>query len=93
MFVAVEDEAILQAIGVVARSSGIFTEPAGAAAFAGLFQLAERGEIRPDERVVVVNTGNGLKDIRAAARVAGEPQRVTPDLGAVRSALGLGTWG
>jgi threonine synthase len=87
MYVAVEDQAILDAIGVVARGTGIFAEPAGAAAFAGLFALVERGEIRPDEQVVVVNTGNGLKDIRAAARVAGSPQRVTPSLDSVRSVL------
>ncbi|HET9223714.1 MAG TPA: threonine synthase [Roseiflexaceae bacterium] len=87
MYVAVDDEAILHAIGVVARSTGIFTEPAGAAAFAGLFALVERGEIRPDEKVVVVNTGNGLKDIRAAARASGPPQRIAPTLEAVRLAL------
>jgi threonine synthase len=87
MYVAVEDEAILSAIAVLARSTGIFTEPAGAAPFAGLFALAERGEIRPDERVVVVNTGNGLKDIRAAARVAGAPYRVAPSLASVRTVL------
>jgi threonine synthase len=88
MYIAVEDEAILHAIGAIARSTGIFTEPAGAAPFAGLFALVECGEIRPDERVVVVNTGNGLKDIRAAARAAGSPRRITPTLEAVRLALG-----
>jgi len=87
MFVAVEEEAILDAIGALARATGIFTEPAGAVAFAGLLALAERGEIRPDERVVVVNTGNGLKDIRAAARAAGVPHRVVPALDSVRSVL------
>jgi threonine synthase len=88
MYVAVEDQAILDAIGVVARSTGIFTEPAGAAAFAGLFALVERGEIGPDERVVVVNTGNGLKDIRAAARTAEPPRHIAPTLEAVRLAVG-----
>jgi threonine synthase len=88
MYIAVEDEAILHAIGAIARSTGIFIEPAGAAPFAGLFALVECGEIRPDERVVVVNTGNGLKDIRAAARAAGSPRRITPTLEAVRLALG-----
>jgi threonine synthase len=87
MYIAVEDEAILHAIGAIARSSGVFTEPAGAAPFAGLFALVERGEIRPDERVVVVNTGNGLKDIRAAARASGPPKRIAPTLEAVRGAL------
>lgn len=87
MCLAVTDEAILAAMGVVARSAGIFTEPACAAAFAGLFALVERGDIAPDERVVVVNTGNGLKDIRAAARAAGRPFVVDPSVDAVRAVL------
>ena len=87
MYIAVDDEAILHAIGALARGTGIFTEPAGAAAFAGLFALAERGEIRPEERVVVVNTGNGLKDIRAASRASKPPQRIAPTLEAVRREL------
>jgi threonine synthase len=87
MYIAVEDQAILNAIGALARSTGVFAEPAGAAAFAGLIALAERGEIRPDERVVVINTGNGLKDIRAAARTAGPPHHVGPSLNSVRAVL------
>lgn len=87
--VAVEEEAILHAMGSVARASGLFTEPAGATAFAGLIALADAGAIGRDERVVVVNTGNGLKDIRAAMGVAGAAQRVAPTLDAVRAALML----
>lgn len=86
--VAVAEEAILAALTAVARASGLFTEPAGAVAFAGLAALAASGAIGPDERVVVVNTGNGLKDIRAAQRAAAKPHRVAPTLQAVREALG-----
>ncbi|NTU83264.1 MAG: threonine synthase [Chloroflexales bacterium] len=85
----VEDEAILHAMSRVARTSGLFTEPAGAATFAGLFALAESGIIGADERVVVVNTGNGLKDIRAAGRAVGAALSVAPTLDAVRIALEL----
>lgn len=84
---AVSDAAILQAMARVAQLTGIFTEPACAATFAGLFALVEQGAIAPDERVVIVNTGNGLKDVRAAARAAGAPQRVAPTLDAVRTAI------
>jgi threonine synthase len=89
MCLAVSDEAILAALARVARASGLFTEPACAAAFAGLFALAEAGALARDERVVVVNTGNGLKDIRAAGMVAGQPHLVAPSLEAVRAALGV----
>jgi threonine synthase len=84
---AVSDEAILEAMARVARATGVFTEPACAAAFAGLFALAEAGELGRDERVVVVNTGNGLKDIRAAGMAAGQARKVAPNLEAVRAAL------
>lgn len=87
--VAVEEEAILDALTTAARAAGLFTEPAGAAAFAGLVALAEAGALAPDERVVVVNTGNGLKDIGAAQRaVSGAPHRVAAALEAVRAVLG-----
>ncbi len=85
----VEDEAILDAIGRVARLTGVFAEPAGAAAFAGLFQLVERMTLRRDERVVVVSTGSGLKDVRAALKAAGPPITVSAQLSAVRDALRL----
>jgi threonine synthase len=84
MYVAVADDQILRAMEVVARTTGIFTEPSGAAAFAGLFALVERGAIAPDERVVVINTGNGLKDISAALRATGKPSIVRPSLEAIR---------
>jgi threonine synthase len=65
-FVQVSDEAILAAIPALARGSGVFAEPAGAAAYAGLVKAVEKGLVSGDERVVVVNTGNGLKDVQSA---------------------------
>lgn len=59
--VAVGDEAILGAQAELAASEGIYCEPTSAAAFAGLEELAHRGVVRPDERVVVAVTGTGLK--------------------------------
>lgn len=85
--VAVDEDAILEAMARVGRTTGIFAEPASAVAFAGLFALVERGVIGANERVVVVNTGNGLKDIRAAMRAVGQPQRIAPDLEAVRAVV------
>ncbi len=87
MCLTVGEEAILEALTRVARCSGIFVEPAAATAFAGLFQLVAAGQVRPDERVVVVSTGTGLKDVRAAARSVGKPLRVAPQLEAVAAAL------
>ncbi len=55
------DAEIIQAIHLLARTEGIFTEPAGGTTVAGLKKLVESGHIQRDERVVVYVTGNGLK--------------------------------
>ena len=55
------DTEIIEAIHLLARTEGIFTEPAGGTTIAGLMKLVESGHIQHDERVVVYVTGNGLK--------------------------------
>lgn len=56
--VAVADEAILDAAHDMARSSGIFPAPEGAATLAGLMKLTAAGTIGPEETVVIVNTAD-----------------------------------
>ena len=77
--ITVSDDAILDAIGEVARGSGIFAEPAAATAYAGLKEAARRGRVDPKARVVVLITGNGLKDVASAMKRAGEPRIISPD--------------
>jgi len=60
----VSDTEIIQAQAFLSSSTGLFTEPAGAAAFAG-FRKAAPG-LDPDAVVVVLTTGNGLKDSASA---------------------------
>ncbi len=79
--VKVRDEEILAAISKLARATGVFAEPAAAAAFAGFVKQCENGAIKPDERVLLMLTGNGLKDVEAARRAVGEPLRIKPDIG------------
>lgn len=62
-FLAVPDAAILSAISTLARTAGIFAEPAGAAGLAGLQHMATAGELPADATAVVLVTGHGLKDI------------------------------
>jgi len=91
-FVAVPDQVILDAIPALARRSGVFAEPAGAAAYAGARAALAEGHLRPDERVVLIITGNGLKDVRSAMRAAGQGVPVAPDIEEVeraRQRLGL----
>jgi len=87
VFMTVTDEEILQAIPAMARGCGVFAEPAGAASFAGLVRAVNSGLVTPDERIVVLATGSGLKDIRATMRAVGKPRRIQPCLSAVKAAL------
>ena len=83
-FICVEDNDILGAIPELARGTGVFAEPAGAAAYAGLVKAVEQQRVSGDETIVVLNTGNGLKDIagamQAVDQVGTKPFRVAPDL-------------
>jgi threonine synthase len=62
---AVDDDQIRDGIKLLAETTGVFTETAGGVTTAVLKQLADRGEIDPDERVVLVITGEGLKTLDA----------------------------
>ena len=72
--ITVSDQQILAAQARLARTTGLFTEPAGAAAFAGFVKV--RAELPGDATVVILATGNGLKDSSAAARGVQVPERV-----------------
>jgi threonine synthase len=61
----VSDDEIREGIRLLAQPTGIFTETAGGVTTAVLAKLARRGDIDPDERVVAVITGEGLKTLDA----------------------------
>jgi threonine synthase len=90
-YVRVDDEEILAAIPTLAQGCGVFAEPAAAAAYAGLVEAVEEGLVgfrNADERVVVLSTGSGLKDVASAIRaVQRQPVVVEPVLAAVERAL------
>jgi threonine synthase len=90
-YITVSDEEILAAIPALARGSGVFAEPAGAAAHAGLIKAVAQGLVSADERIVVLNTGSGLKDVAGAMKgveLAGtQPYRVAPDLADLRRVM------
>jgi threonine synthase len=67
-YVCVTDNEILEAIPALARGCGVFGEPAGAAAYAGLVKAVADGLVSPDDCIVVLNTGNGLKDVNSAMK-------------------------
>jgi threonine synthase len=59
--IAVSDDEILEAQQLIASHEGIFTAPEGAATLAGLIKLLELGGLDKDARIVLCNTGTGLK--------------------------------
>jgi threonine synthase len=87
-YISVSDEEILAAMPVLAQKAGVFAEPAGAAPYAGLEKARAEGLVSEDERVVVLATGNGLKDVSSAIRAVGEPTVIAPTLEAVETVLG-----
>ena len=64
--VAVSDEAITAAQVQLGMTEGIFTAPEGAATLAGLQKLIQQKWVQPDERIVLFNTGSGLKYLHYA---------------------------
>ena len=86
----VTDEEILSSYKLVARSEGIFPEPACAAPLAGLIHCIRDGKIPIGSKIVVTLTGHGLKDPDNAINVAGaEPKVIPPELDAVKRVLGI----
>ncbi len=85
--VLVSDEQILRAQKLLAETTGIFAEPAAAAAVAALEELARDKTLEPAGRIVVLITGHGLKDIDPVLRQIPTPPSVEPNLEQVEAAL------
>ncbi len=82
-FVTVSDDEILEAIVALARATGVFAEPAGAASYAGLVKLARTGRLKGKTAAVVIS-GNGLKDATAARERIGAPISIAPRIEEIR---------
>jgi threonine synthase len=85
-YITVTDEEILLAIAELGKV-GIFAEPAGAASYAGLIKAVIARLINPDDPVLVINTGNGLKDVRAAMQAVKEAVIIEPTLMALKKVI------
>ena len=86
--VSVSDGEILEAMPLLGKTTGLFGEPAAAAAVAALVKLVERGEVASAERVVVVSTGHGLKDVDAALQAVEAPEPLDCSIDAVGERVG-----
>lgn len=86
--VTARDPEIVAAIARLARLTGVFAEPAAAVVLPGLEAALARGLVDRGERVVLLVTGTGLKDVPAAARGLHLPDPVDPTPDAVAHAVG-----
>jgi threonine synthase len=90
-YISISDADILGAIPELARGTGVFAEPAGAASYAGFVHAVDQRLISRDEKIVILITGNGLKDVASAMKavdlVQTTPFRVSPDLAALKQVV------
>jgi len=85
-YITVSDDEIIKAIAQLGKM-GVFAEPAGAAAYAGLVKATGSGVVGGDDPILVMNTGSGLKDIRAAMQAVQSAPIIEPTLEAVKKIL------
>lgn len=82
------DEEILEAVQLLARTEGIFTEPAGGTTLAVTRKLIQRGVIKPNDSVVICITGNGYKTADVMFDRVATPTRIGRGLADFERALG-----
>jgi threonine synthase len=85
-YVNVSDDDILKAIAELG-TVGVFAEPAGATAYAGLVKAIGSGIVGTEDPILVLNTGSGLKDVRAAMQAVQSAPIIEPTLEAVKRLL------
>lgn len=81
------DEEIVEAIKLLARTEGIFTETAGGVTLSGTKKLIESGRIPKDESIVICITGNGLKTQEAVSGHINKPYRIQPNIASFEECL------
>jgi threonine synthase len=78
--VSVTDEEMLEAEALLARTTGIFAEPASASTIAAIGKLRDSNAIGEKDSVCCIITGSGLKDMASAKKLVGAPARIEPTL-------------
>ena len=84
---SVSDEELLECIALLASTEGIFAETAGGVTIASLRQMIRRGTINPDESIVAIISGHGLKTLDVIADTATVTATIAPSLTAAEDAL------
>lgn len=85
--IAVSDRTIEESLVMLGKLEGVFAEPSGVAALAGLKVLIDQGTIDKSDRVVVPITGSGFKDLATPDRLTPEVKLIPPETSALKKAL------
>jgi threonine synthase len=85
-YITVTDDEIIKSIAELGKM-GVFPEPAGATAYAGLVKATSLGVVGSDDPILVMNTGSGLKDVKAAMQAVHPAPIIEPTLEAVKKLL------
>ena len=86
---SVSDDEVLECMGLLARTEGIFAETAGGVTIASLRQMIERGTIDADLSIVAIISGHGLKTLDVIVDTATVSATIPPSLAAAERALGF----
>jgi threonine synthase len=82
-WLTVTDDEIMDAASVLAKNTGIFAEPAAAAAMAGMLKFAKVNDTSKQSPMLVLSTGSGLKDTKTPMQSITLPQPVKPNIEAL----------
>ncbi|MFK5856249.1 MAG: threonine synthase [Bacteroidota bacterium] len=78
--ICVSDEAILEASSILSKNTGLFAEPAAAAAFAGMLAYKNTNKIPVNSNNIVLLTGSGLKDLQTVSSIIKMPKAINPSI-------------
>lgn len=81
---SVTDNEIIEASMILSHNTGIFSEPAAATAYAGMLKYYQRQQFNKNQKVVVLLTGSGLKDLNAVSKAITIPNAIEPNIEALR---------
>jgi len=79
-YISVSDKAILEASSILSKNTGLFAEPAAAAAFAGMLAYKNTNKIPISSNNIVLLTGSGLKDLNTVSSIIKMPKAINPSI-------------
>jgi len=86
-YISVSDKEIIEASQTLSKNTGLFAEPAAAAAFAGMTAYSEHNKLPDNSNNIVLLTGSGLKDLKAVSGALKLPESIDPTINNLKDLL------